>query len=83
MEIEDFRRLKVKIDSLRQRKTKAEGALEQAEQRLLSELGVGTVHDAEGVIERMEDELESLRRQIQNKLDEFAERWGEKLEEQS
>ena len=81
MKVEEYKRLKDKIEALRQKKARAEGALEQAERRLLAELGVESVAEAEQAVGRLEDESRMLAERLQKRLDEFAEKWGEKLEQ--
>jgi len=82
MKVEEYKRLKDKIEALRQKKARAEGALEQAERRLLAELGVESVAEAEREVGRLGDESRVLTERLQKRLDEFAERWGERLEKQ-
>jgi len=79
MKVEEYKRLKDKIEALRQKKARAEGALEQAERRLLIELGVESVTEAEREVGRLEDESRVLAERLQKKLDDFVERWGGKL----
>jgi len=79
MEVEDYVRLKTKIDHLIQRKVRAEGALEQAENRLSKELGVSVAEASDRIIQ-LEKRAERLRCQVEQQLEDFSERWGEKLE---
>jgi len=79
VEVEEYVRLKSRIDALRQRKARAEGALEQAEKRLEEELGV-PASEAGSRIVALEEKVKRLRRQIERRLEAFAEKWGEKLE---
>lgn len=80
MKVEEYIGLKSKIDALRQQKSRAEGALEQAEKKLKAELGVSARY-ADRRIAELENKAEQSRRQVDQKLDAFAEKWGEKLEE--
>lgn len=80
MKVEEYVRLKSSIDHLRQRKARAEGALEQAEKRLSKELGVSAT-EAGGCIVELEKRVERLRRRVEQRLGAFSEEWGEKLEE--
>jgi len=80
MKVEDYLQLKSSIEHLRQRKARAEGALEQAEKRLRRELGV-SVEEAEEQIVELEEKVKRTRRQVERRLDEFDEKWGEKLGE--
>jgi len=80
MKVEDYVRLKTKIDHLIQRKARAEGALEQAEKRLSKELGV-SVAEANNRIIQLEKRAEQLRYQVEQQLEDFSGKWGEKLED--
>lgn len=80
MKVEDYVRLKTKIDHLIQRKARAEGALEQAEKRLSKELGV-SVAEASNRIIQLEKRAEQLRYQVEQQLEDFSGKWGEKLED--
>ena len=80
MKIEEYTRLKSKIEQLRQRRARAEGALEQAEKRLEEELGIPT-SEADGRIAEMKKRTGELRRRVERRLEVFAEKWGQKLEE--
>lgn len=80
MKIEEYTRLKSKIDALRQQKARAEGVLEQAVKKLVQELGVPESEVADRVAD-LEESLERQRRVVGQKLKEFVEKWSERLEE--
>ena len=80
MKIEDYLRQKSKIDALRQKKARAEGALEQTRQRLENHLGV-PMREARGRILEMRRREEKLRSLVERQLREFSAEWSEKLEE--
>jgi len=82
MKVEEYTRLKAKIDHLRQRKNRAEGALEQSVKRLQEKTGAATVEEAETVFVELEEKAEQAKKRCEVALEAFIEEWGEKLEEE-
>jgi len=78
--VEEYTRLKSKIDCLHKQKIRAEGALEQAEKRLSGELGVPAA-EADDRIAALEERVERMRRRVDQRLEAFSKKWNEKLEE--
>lgn len=80
MKIEEYARLKSRIDALRQQKARAEGALEQAVRKLEKELGVPE-EEAADCIEEMRRQVAKQRHAVDQMLAEFERKWRERLEE--
>jgi len=76
--LEEFKRLKTKVENAKREADRAEGAYEAAMKRL-GELGFEDVEHANARLAELRDELNTAEEEYQNKLDEFNEKWEEKL----
>jgi predicted transcriptional regulator len=52
--IDEFSQIKQKVEKLREKKTRAEGALEQSVQRMQDEMEVDTIEEGREVLEKLE-----------------------------
>ena len=69
MKIADFEKLKEKIEESKAKRARAEGALEQAMERLKKEFGCSTVEEAEAKIEALNKELDKDEADLAELLD--------------
>lgn len=69
MKVEDFENLKSKIEELKNKKSRAEGALEQVKDQLKKDFGVNDLKEASLLLEKIDKEIKS----DQSKLDELLE----------
>jgi predicted RNase H-like nuclease (RuvC/YqgF family) len=69
MKIADFEKLKEKIEESKARRSRAEGALEQAMERLKKEFGCSTIEEAEAKIETLNAELDNDEAELSALLD--------------
>lgn len=76
--LDEFKRLKAALDKRKSEASKAEGAYEEAMDRL-KQLGFKSVKEARQGIADMDIQLNELQTSYDNQLGEFKERWGEEL----
>ena len=69
MKIADFEKRKEKIEESKAKRARAEGALEQAMERLKKEFGCSTVEEAESKIEALNAELDKDEAELAALLD--------------
>lgn len=81
MKMEEFTKLKAKIDHLRRRRDRAEGAVEQSVERMRREMGVSTVEEAGTVFAGLEKKADAAKKLYEGAFEAFMEEWGERLGE--
>jgi len=59
MEIKDFENLKKKIESIKDKRSRAEGSLEQVKSQLFEKFKVKTIEEAEELSKKLSKEIES------------------------
>lgn len=69
--IEEFEELKTKIEKAKIRRSKAEGNLEQLQERLVSEFDVNTIEEAEEVLKNMQENIEKSKTRLNSILKEI------------
>lgn len=71
MNISDFENLKKKIEESKQKRAKAEGAIEQAMIRLEKEFGCKSLDEAEKKIEVLDAEIRSDEKKLEKMMEEI------------
>ena len=71
MNISDFENLKKKIEESKQKRAKAEGAIEQAMIRLEKELGCKSLDEAEKKLETLDAEIASDEKKLEKMIEEI------------
>ena len=73
MNISDFENLKKKIEESKQKRAKAEGAIEQGMMRLEKEFGCKTLDEAEKKLETLDAEIRSDEKRLEVMMKEIEE----------
>ena len=71
MKISDFEDLKKKIEESKQKRAKAEGAIEQAMIRLEKEFGCKSLDEAEKKLETLDAEIASDEKKLEKMMEEI------------
>lgn len=71
MKISDFENLKKKIEESKQKRAKAEGAIEQAMIRLEKEFGCKSLDEAEKKLETLDAEIVSDEKKLEKMMEEI------------
>ena len=71
MNISDFENLKKKIEESKQKRAKAEGAIEQAMIRLEKEFGCKSLDEAEKKLEVLDAEIRSDEKKLEKMMEEI------------
>ena len=71
MKISDFENLKKKIEESKQKRAKAEGAIEQAMIRLDKEFGCKSLDEAEKKLETLDAEIASDEKKLEKMMEEI------------
>lgn len=66
MDATTFERIKTKIESLKTRKSKAEGAMESIIAQWKKEFNISTVEDAQALLVKMEEEKDALETELED-----------------
>ena len=74
--IEDLEDLRERVETLQQQKHRAEGRLQEAQERLKKEFKVNTLRAAEKLLKKLEEEEETAREEFETALEKFNEEWG-------
>lgn len=75
----EYQLLREKATKLRREAEKAEGSLETLKQRLIEEYGLKTLDEALKKIDELTETVQSAEETYQQKLKQFEEEWGERL----
>jgi len=78
--IKDLEELKARAEQMRQASDRAQGALEQATAQLKEKFGVSTVEAAGKLLKEKEAAEEAAKTAFETKLEEFEEKWKDKLD---
>lgn len=76
--VEEYRKLKAKVEERRAAAARAEGAHDEAVRRL-KEAGYSSVEQAEAGLKKLKAEEAEAERAYQAELTKFEEKWGDKL----
>jgi len=79
--VDEFTRLKGKVDKLKKKKERAEGALEQLLKRMCEVTGASTIEKGRELLSELEQKAKKAEVRYDRALESFVEEWGEKLEE--
>jgi hypothetical protein len=71
MEIKDFENLKKKIESIKDKRSRAEGSLEQVKSQLFEKFKVKTIEEAEELSKKLSKEIESDKIKLEKYLKEL------------
>jgi hypothetical protein len=77
--VEEFKRLKSKVEKKQAEAAKAEGAYEESLKRL-AELGYDSVEEADEGLVKLEAELTEAEADYERELAAFKAEWGDKLD---
>ena len=77
--IKDLEQLKKKVEQLLEEKHRAEGRLQETQDRLQREFKVSTLPAAKKLLKELEEEEEAAQREFDSALAAFNEEWGDKL----
>ena len=77
--VEEFKKLKAKVEKKQAEAAKAEGAYEESLKRL-AELGYDSVEAAEAGLVKLEAELADAEQDYEQELAAFKEKWGDQLD---
>ena len=78
--VEEFKRLKSKVEKKQAEAAKAEGAYEESLKRL-SELGYDSVEEADEGLAKLEAELAEAEQDYEQELAAFKAEWGDELDD--
>jgi len=81
IDLDEYKRLRARVDSLRRESDKAQGALEQLTGRLRDEFGCKTVAEAGRLLKRKEREAAEAELKFAAALEAFDDEWGGELED--
>ena len=81
MNIQDFEKLKDRVDKLKQKLQRTKGSRDTLAARLKSEFGCSSLKDAKTKLAELKREVTTLKQEKEQKLSDFAEQWESKLEE--
>lgn len=80
MNLEKYQRLKESLESLKEERDRAVGALSEMKKRLLKEFGCKTIKEAVKLHTEMEKEQEKLKEEYQNEYEKIYDKWGHLLD---
>lgn len=75
----DYLKLKKKVDELRREADEAAGARNQIMKELKKTYGVETIDEAKRLLRKLEKKEKRLQREFDEALSEFEEKWKDKL----
>jgi hypothetical protein len=81
LNLDDFERLKRRVERLKDQKAKAEGALEEVLKRIKAETGCKTVAEAEKFLKKLQDQERQEALAFTKAKASFEKRWKGKLDE--
>ena len=77
--VEEYQRLKKKSETAKSEVSRAEGAIENQMEKLKKEFNCQTVEEAEAMLVELEGKEKELSEEFERKLDEFKQKWGDRL----
>jgi len=81
MNLEEYKRLKKKVEDLQRESNRAEGKLKGLMDRLEEEQGCTSLKEADEKVTKIQDRLQKLEDKFDKALETFKEKWGDKLDE--
>jgi len=78
-QIKDLEQLKSRVEKLQQQKHRAEGRLQEAQERMKKEFKVNTLRAAEKLLVKLEGEEETALVAFETALEEFNDAWKNQL----
>jgi len=78
--MEELERLKRRVGDLQSQKHRAEGRLQEAQERLKKEFQVNTLKAAEKLLKELEEQSTTAQEEFETALGAFKKEWGDKLE---
>lgn len=81
MDAARFQQIKKKVDDLKSKKDRAEGALQQVLATLKKDFNVDSIAAARDLLKETREDAERLESEYDSKLKEFMEEWGSVLDE--
>lgn len=79
IDVDDFDRLRKRVDQLKSERDRARGALDGLRKRLKEEFGCDTSDEAREKLKRMQVRRDKLEKRFAAELAKFEESWGERL----
>jgi len=79
--VEEFQRIKKKVESLQQEVSEAKGVLQTHLAKLKEEFECDSVEEAEALLEELKGKAESSEQQYTELMDEFREKYGDLLDD--
>ena len=76
--VEEFKRIKSKVETRRKEADRAEGAFQEAVKRL-NEQGFDSIKAAETGLEQLDDQLVEAETEYENEMKQFKDKWGSLL----
>lgn len=77
--LDQYRRLKAKVEEATAAAARAEGALEQQMKKLKEDFGCESVGDAEELLVALKEKEERLEDEYEGELATFEKKWGDKV----
>jgi predicted nucleic acid-binding Zn-ribbon protein len=77
VDLRKFERLKKEVESARQQKDRAEGALQQAMKQLKDEMGCDSLDEARELEKKLSKQVKKAETDFESELESFEEKWGE------
>ena len=81
MNLEEYKRLKKKVEDLQRESNRAEGKLKGLMDRLEEEQGCTSLKEADVKVTKIQEKLEKLEKSFDTALEKFKDKWGDKLDE--
>ena len=81
IDLEQYQKLKDKVDKLQRESDRAEGALEEVMKELASEFKCDSLSQAEKLATKLRKESDEAEKDYQEALDKFEEKWEDVLNE--
>jgi len=79
MNVDEYERLKAKVERLKTETHKAEGALEESTKRLQERFGCKSIAEAKKLLKKLSEESAELESQYKEALELFEKEWSEVL----
>lgn len=79
MNLDQYQRLKAKVEAARKRADKAAGALDQLKKQLKDEFGCTDLKAAKALLKKLESSEAEAERAADAAMEAFDEKWGELL----
>ncbi len=76
-----YEELKSKVEQLRRKADKAEGALSELMKQLKKEFGCSTLKEAEKLLTKWEQQEQEQLTELEEKLEQFKQEYGDALED--